>query len=682
MTRTIFNDGWQFRPKVTAFMELGGSSASSWADVLLPHDALIATERRADVARGETSGFFPGGAFEYKRTLHVGDELRGSQVILEFDGVYRDAAVFVNGNLAGQRAYGYSRFFVQIDPYLDFGADNEIRVECRAHLDSRWYTGAGIYRDVHLIVKNPAHIVHDGVRITTPDIDSERAVVEVAVEVENSGPVTTTLTLAARVQGTDAASSSPVTLLPGTRATVRRRLYVSQPELWSPESPSLYAVDLTLTDGDQVVDEVSSTFGIRSLTLDPKHGLRLNGDVVKLRGACIHSDNGPLGAVSMAPAEERRVRLLKEAGFNAIRSAHNPMSTALLDACDKLGMLVMDETFDMWTSSKSDYDYAFDFPQWWERDVESMVARDFNHPSVIFYSIGNEIPETGNPIGSTWGRKLAEKVRSLDSTRYVTNGINGFVSMLDTIIPQMQARREAAADSARGRRQHDDGRVRSDDEPHPDLAARDRPHRRVLCRARRGRYELRRSPLRTRPRALPRPHHRRNRDLAVVDRRQLGAREGQRSRHRRLHLDRLGLPRRDRDRCRPATSTSSKAAPLRSPVGSPNSPPGVATSTSLDTAAPSPTSARSSSACAPTRTSRSTRPPTTTARSRSRRRGRGATRSRTGPGAAAKANPSRSTSTATRTRSNCSSTERPSVLRPSRGSGHRSRPPTSRAKWP
>jgi beta-galactosidase len=454
MTRTLFNDGWRHRTKVSAFRELAGSAASDWVPVLLPHDALIGLERRADVTNGETSGFFPGGAFEYARTFHAAPELRGQHILLEFDGVYRDASVFVNGNLAGQRPYGYSRFFVRIDPYLTFDADNEIRVECRTHLDSRWYAGAGIYRDVHLVVKNPVRIAADGVRVTTPDIEAERAVVEVAIEVENSGAVTSTVRCAATIKAADgsavADTTSLVTLLPGTRATVRHRLYVATPSLWCVDDPYLYTAEVELREADEVLDQESTRFGIRSIQLDPVKGLRINGESVKLRGACIHSDNGPLGAVSMRAAEERKVARLKEAGFNAIRSAHNPLSTALLDACDALGLLVMDETFDVWTSSKSDFDYAFDFPQWWERDVEAMVRRDMNHPSVIFYSIGNEIPETGTPIGSTWGRLLAEKIRLLDSTRYITNGVNGFVAMLDTIVPQMKQRRDAAASAPEG----------------------------------------------------------------------------------------------------------------------------------------------------------------------------------------------------------------------------------------
>lgn len=452
--RFLFNDGWAFRAKVTAFQELGGSSSSEWASVRLPHDALIAQERSADAPRGETNGYFPGGVFEYRKTLEVPSDHTGRRILLEFDGVYRDAAVYVNGNLAGQRAFGYSRFSVRIDPFLVFGAENEIRVECRTHLDSRWYAGAGIYRDVHLVVKDAVHIVRDELRISTSSVEHDSAMIEVAAVVENSGALTKTYRLDVDVVDAGGAiaatGSSPVTMLPGMRATVRRRLHLDDPALWSVDAPNLHDVLLTLRDGDHVVDEEASVVGIRSLQLDPRHGLRINGEVVKLRGACIHLDNGPLGVVSMRAAEERKILRLKDAGFNAVRSSHGPMSTALLEACDRLGMLVMDETFDVWTSGKSDYDYSFDFPEWWERDVEALVAKDFNHPSVIFYSIGNEIPETGTPIGSTWGRRLAEKVRSLDATRFVTNGINPFVSMLDTIVPQMKARRAASAPETAG----------------------------------------------------------------------------------------------------------------------------------------------------------------------------------------------------------------------------------------
>ena len=458
MTRTNLADGWSHRTKVSSFQELAGLPGRDWVPVRLPHDALIATPRRADAPGGHTNGYFAGGAFEYRRTIAAPESDRGTRMWLEFDGVHRDAMVYVNGALAGQWAFGYSRFLVRIDPYLRFGdgerGDNEVRVECRTHLDSRWYAGAGIHRDVHLIVKEQVHIAVDGVVATTPDIDTERAVVEVATTVRNDGPVTVTPVLRAVVLGPDgaevASSRSPVSLVPGEDGVVRRRMTIERPALWNVETPHLYTAVLELTDGDSVLDRETVVFGVRSLQVDARRGLRINGEPVKLRGACVHADNGPLGVAALARADERRIELLKAAGFNAIRSSHNPVSSATLDACDRLGMLVMDEAFDVWTSSKTDFDYAFEFPRWWERDVEAMVTRARNHPSVVFYSIGNEIPEAGDPHGARWGRRLAEKVRELDPTRFVTNGINPFVASLDMVIPAMQQRRAAAAEETAG----------------------------------------------------------------------------------------------------------------------------------------------------------------------------------------------------------------------------------------
>jgi beta-galactosidase len=453
MTRELINEGWSYRTKASAFSELGGASGAGWADVTLPHDALIGTPRDPKSSETSRTGFYDGGVFEYRKIIAVAPERAGERMLLEFDGVYRDAMVYVNGTLAGQRAYGYSRFTVRIDPFLRFGEDNEIRVECRAHHDARWYSGAGIYRDVHLISKAPAHLAVDGVRVTTVDVDDTLATVEVTAEIENGDLVTRTLSLRAGASDESGVvperwAHSPVTLLPGERSTVRLRLYVAEPRLWSVESPELYSVAIELLADDVILDREEVRTGIRTLRVDPHRGLRINGDMVKLRGACVHHDNGPLGAATIDQAEERRIRLLKEAGFNAVRSAHNPMSSAMLDACDRLGMLVMDEAFDMWTSSKVDHDYSSAFTEWWERDIEAMVAKDVNHPSVIMYSIGNEIPEVGTSFGANLGRRLAEKVRELDGTRFVTNGINGFVSILDDVVAGMKA--QSGEESAGG----------------------------------------------------------------------------------------------------------------------------------------------------------------------------------------------------------------------------------------
>lgn len=437
MIRTSFNDGWQYRAKVNPFAELMGASAP-FRPAALPHDAMIEQERTVpdgeDAMEAGARAHFPGGVFEYRKVFSVPEEHRGKRVFVEFEGVYRGATVYVNGNYAGQRPYGYSRFRVDADRFLRFGQDNEIRVEARAHEDSRWYTGAGIYRDTWMLVGEVVRISPDGLRVATPDIDRDRAVVEVTATIDNDSIAIRTLVLVAEIRdaaGTVVATdTAKVTVLPGRPATARQRLYVDDPSLWSVESPSLYTCEVTLQEDGGAVDVATTAFGIRSLQLDPRFGLRVNGETVKLRGACVHHDNGPLGAATYARAEERRVEILKDAGFNALRMAHHPMSRAMLDACDRLGMLVMDEAFDMWTSAKSGFDYSLDFPEWWERDLEAMVAKDRNHPSVVLYSIGNEIPETGSPSGAALGRQLAEKIRSLDGTRYVTNAINNLLAVL------------------------------------------------------------------------------------------------------------------------------------------------------------------------------------------------------------------------------------------------------------
>jgi beta-galactosidase len=436
MIRQSFNADWVVGLKATGFDALAGGVAQP-QPVTLPHDAIRDLPRAADSDQGSHTGYFPGGVFAYTKMFDVPEAWQEKVVTIVFEGVYRDAVVYVNGEFAAQRPSGYAGFAVTADPYLRYGQLNTITVEARAHKDSRWYSGAGIYRDVHLLVSDSVHVALDGVRVTTPDIDTERAIVAVATTLVNETRHTRTVRVETQLIAPDgavaASGSAPVTLLPGTSATSRARLAVTSPALWSLETPALYEVHTRVLNEETVLDEERSHFGIRRLQLDPQRGLRINGEVVKLRGACIHHDNGPLGAAAIGRAEERRIELLKAAGFNAIRSAHNPISRATLDACDRLGVLVMDELTDMWTKAKTSFDYSLSFPEWWERDIEAMVAKDFNHPSVIMYSIGNEIFEVGTPIGSTWGRRLAEKVRALDDTRFVTNGINPLVAMLDRL---------------------------------------------------------------------------------------------------------------------------------------------------------------------------------------------------------------------------------------------------------
>ncbi|MGK9147153.1 DUF4982 domain-containing protein [Plantibacter flavus] len=452
MTMSLFNDGWTVRRKVSGFVDLlGGDDAAT--PVTLPHDAMRDLPRSARDGDGPSTAFFPGGEVEYTKRFQVPLAWRQQRVSVEFEGVYRDAMIYVNGEFAGQWRYGYSVFRISLDAHLRYGQENTVSVEARAHWDSRWYSGLGIYRDVRLVVAPLAHLADDRVRITTPDVDAERAVVESAVIVKNEDISTRRLTLEVAVHDGDgalvASDRGPVTIVSGREAIVRNRLFVEAPRRWSVDHPNLYHFSARLLDEDgAALDAVEVAFGIRTIRLDPRRGLRINDETVKLRGACVHHDNGPLGAATIRRAEERRVELLKEAGFNAIRSSHNPLSPAMLDACDRLGMLVFDEAFDAWTEMNKPFDYTLDFTEWWERDVDAMVRKDFNHPSVILYSIGNEIHEYGSGAGAVIARDIAERIRAQDSTRFVTTAISGFWAVAADVIDDLRGRLDDAA--ARG----------------------------------------------------------------------------------------------------------------------------------------------------------------------------------------------------------------------------------------
>jgi beta-galactosidase len=425
---TLLNDGWQVRPKVHRFAELVGQVAE-WEPVTLPHDAMIGSERSPSAA--PANAYFPAGVWEYQRTLAVPAEHEGRYVALHFEGVYRDAIVTVNGEVAAHWPYGYTERTVPIDHLLRFGADNTINVEARAHDDSRWYSGAGIHRNVWLVQAGRVHLVPDELHVRTPEVDDGGASIAVACVVRNQSSTRSEATLRVEVadpSGTVVTTAdTPVTTFPGEEVTARQRLFVGAPQRWGLDHPHLYTCRASLLAGDDVVDEEATTFGIRTLSLDPARGLRINGEPVHLRGACVHHDNGPIGAATIDRAEARRVELLQAAGFNALRSAHNPMSRAMLDACDRLGVLVMDETFDMHLGPKSAHDHALRFESSWRADTEAMVRKDRNHPSVVLYSIGNEIPDAGTGTGLHAGRAIAEAVRELDGDRFVTQAVTGLL---------------------------------------------------------------------------------------------------------------------------------------------------------------------------------------------------------------------------------------------------------------
>jgi beta-galactosidase len=470
MKRESFNSHWFFC-KVDALAEQPLSGP-----VTLPHDAMLLETRDPHTRNGYNTGYFPGGVYRYTKKFFVPQEYQDRHVTFEFEGVYMNSEVTINGRRAGGWPYGYTGFYVDADrgyadAFLNYGEDNQIEVLARNDQEpnSRWYSGSGIYRNVNILVGARLHILPNGVKITTRTVGEQQAEVEVAVTIANLGQETRHIRIATMVgrekggktmaaasakatapAGPTAAVDSPASIGAGATLTVRQTLTVPCPALWSVEHPNLYTCAVDLLDGEEVIDAERQTFGIRTLELDAQHGLRINGAPVKLRGGCVHHDNGVIGACTLAAAEERRVRIMKASGFNAIRSAHNPLSRAMLDACDRQGMLVMDELSDVWLRGKTKYDYALYFEDWWERDIQAMVDKDYNHPCVVLYSIGNEIRETAFPEGVEYSRKLAEKVRALDGTRFVINSINGWYSLIAFLEPRGKKRRAAENRSTGG----------------------------------------------------------------------------------------------------------------------------------------------------------------------------------------------------------------------------------------
>ena len=381
--------------------------------VTLPHDAMLAEPRTALSAGGVNTGWYEGYDYEYQRTLTVPENELSDTHILEFEGVYHNAEVWLNGQKAAFRPYGYTNFYVDCAPFLRAG-DNELRVIARNadQPNSRWYSGAGLYRPVQLWTAGDKHILLNGVRIRT--VSLEPAVVE--IRVRTSAPGTVQL----MVEG-----------LP----TVRKEsdgeavftLTIDNARLWTPETPNLYRCRVQFAD-----DETVETFGVRTVRWG-KNGFTLNGERVIIQGACIHHDNGLLGAVSDPDAVARKVRLLKETGYNAIRSAHNPCSKALLAECDRQGMLVMDEYIDHWYIHKTEYDYVPYFAEWWRQDLTDMVEKDYNHPCVVLYSTGNEVSETAQKRGIALTKEMTDFLHGLDDSRPVTCGVNIFFNFLSSI---------------------------------------------------------------------------------------------------------------------------------------------------------------------------------------------------------------------------------------------------------
>ncbi len=394
----------------------------------------------ADSPSGSAQGYMLGGIGWYRKTFPLSASLHGKRLSITFDGVYMNSEVWFNGHLLGTHPYGYTSFSFDLTPYARFGGANVLAVKADASgKTSRWYSGAGIYRHVWLTETNPVHIGQWGVSVTTPQISASEATVRVRTTVDGLGEGQGTV-LASRIldaNGKVVAETSASGPFAAADGPLGQELTVTRPHLWSPDTPTLYRLVSILMVGGKVVDQTQTPFGIRSISFDAVHGFRLNGQTLKLRGGCVHHDNGPLGSRTYDRAEMRRVQLLKAAGFNAIRTSHNPPSPAFLDACDRLGMIVMDEAFDCWKYGKNPDDYGRFFDQWWKRDIDSMVQRDRNHPSIVLWSIGNEIPEQNGPEGAPRAAMLADEVRAQDPTRFVAQATNPSGDKLEPLLEHL-----------------------------------------------------------------------------------------------------------------------------------------------------------------------------------------------------------------------------------------------------
>jgi beta-galactosidase len=422
---------WRFFLGDPAGAESPTFADHSWRTLTLPHDWSIEGAPVEKNPTGSGGGFFPAGVGWYRKAFNAPASWKGKRVSIEFDGMSMDATIYLNGHMLGNHPYAYTSFRFDITPQLNLSAANvlAVRVDNSMQPNSRWYTGSGIYRHVRVVVTEPVHIAPWGVFISTPEVSAASAKVLIKSQVQNDSSEAAEVTVNTILLGPSGAKSrdsqSTLKLQPGQHADTTQEITLDQPALWSPATPRMYRAITRVSQNGKLLDETETPFGIRSLSWSVEKGLLLNGTSIKLAGGSLHHDNGPLGAAAFDRAEVRKVELLKAAGFNAVRTAHNPPSPAFLDACDRLGLLVLDEPFDVWTVRKAKYDYARLFKDWWQQDIDSMVLRDRNHPSIIVWGIGNEIPEAWTSEGAPLAKQLASRVRSLDSTRPLTEAFPG-----------------------------------------------------------------------------------------------------------------------------------------------------------------------------------------------------------------------------------------------------------------
>lgn len=443
--KQLFDYNWKFSLGDDSLARLRDFNDNAWRNLDLPHDWSIEGSVSPKNPTGGAGGYFPAGIGWYRKTFKVAPEWKGKSIFVYFEGVYMNSEVFINGKSLGVRPYGYSSFRYDLSPYLDFNKENVIavRVDNSQQINSRWYSGSGIYRHVWMDAINPLHVADWGVAITTPEVSSKQASVQVKATIKNETDFPQRIAVNTRllsVSFKDAGNNTTKVELPAhSEKEVTQIIKVSKPLLWTPETPYLYHAQIQVLKGNEKIDDTKTTFGIRSIKFTPESGFQLNGKTVKISGGCVHHDNGCLGAAAFDRAEERKVELMKAAGFNAVRTSHNPPSEAFLEACDRLGLLVIDEAFDGWRVGKNKHDYSVYFDKWSKRDLETMVLRDRNHPSIFMWSIGNEVVERNKPEAVTIAKMLAGTVKGIDGTRPVTSAIVKWGNDWESLDPLMAA---------------------------------------------------------------------------------------------------------------------------------------------------------------------------------------------------------------------------------------------------
>jgi beta-galactosidase len=432
--RSSFDENWKFLKGDAAGAEQPVFDDQSWRTLDLPHDWAI--EGPFDVKFGPNTGGLPvAGTGWYRKHFSVPAADKGKFYSIEFDGAMSNSTVWLNGHELGGRPYGYSSFEFDLTPDLKFGAENVVAVRLTPEdASSRWYPGAGIYRNVWLVVTGPVHVAHWGTYITTPEVSEASATVSVKSEVRNRNGQATKATVETAIL--DAAGKQVgqqlalATIAAGGAATIDASIKVASPRRWDVNQPYLYQAVTTVRSGSQVLDRYVTPFGIRSIEFNRDKGFLLNGRVLKINGVCDHHDLGALGSAVNRRATERQLEILKGMGVNALRTSHNPPSPEMLEACDRLGVLVMDEAFDMWRRPKVRNGYSKYFDQWGERDMRDLVRRDRNHPSVILWSIGNEIPEQNSPDGAVIAKMLTGIAHQEDPTRPTTSAFNSWADAI------------------------------------------------------------------------------------------------------------------------------------------------------------------------------------------------------------------------------------------------------------